>query len=133
MSLLQIYRDNQQIREFVRFCIVGAFCTALDAVIFYVFRTFASYQVSLVCGYSLSLVVNYFLTIYWTFNTKVSVKNVVGVFSAHLFNLFVVRMGLMRIFVENMNINDRIAYVPTLLISVISNFLIVKFVINRLK
>lgn len=119
--------------EFVRFCIVGVICTAIDAVIFYAVRSFASYPVALVSGYVLSLIVNYFLTIYWTFKSKPNAKNAIGVVAAHLFNLFIVRMGLMYIFVDFISINDRIAYIPTLAISVITNFLIVKLVINKLK
>lgn len=119
--------------EFIRFCVVGAVCTGIDACIFYVVRTFASYQIALVSGYILSLVINYFLTIYWTFKSKPNPKNAVGVVAAHIFNLFVVRMGLMYIFVNGFSVNDRLAYIPTLAISVITNFIIVKLVINKLK
>lgn len=117
--------------EFIRFCIVGVICTALDAVIFYAVRNFASYQVSLISGYILSLIANYFLTIYWTFKVKSSAKNAIGVVVAHLFNLFVVRMSLMWVFTSILLLDDRIAYIPTLLISVITNFVIVKLVINK--
>lgn len=124
---------KKNISEFLRFCIVGALCTGIDAAIFYIFRTFASFQVSLISGYLLSLMVNYILTIYWTFKTESNIKNLVGIVSAHLFNLFVVRMGLMYIFVDVVNMNDGIAYVPTLLISVVLNFIIVKLVVNKLR
>lgn len=124
---------KKNVSEFLRFCIVGALCTGIDAAIFYIFRTFASYQVSLISGYLLSLIVNYILTIYWTFKTESNIKNLVGIVSAHLFNLFVVRMGLMYFFVDVLNMNDGIAYVPTLLISVILNFVIVKLVVNKLR
>lgn len=124
---------KKNVSEFLRFCIVGALCTGLDAAIFYIFRTFASYQVSLICGYLLSLIVNYILTIYWTFKTESTVKNLIGIISAHLFNLFVVRMGLMYIFVDVMNFSDKIAYVPTLLISVVINFIIVKLVVKKIR
>ena len=118
--------------EFIRFCIVGGVCTGIDAGIFYLVRLFAPYQVALVCGYLFSLIVNYFLTIYWTFRTKPTMSNAVGVVAAHLFNLFVVRMGLMVMFVEYLSIPDKWAYIPTLIISVITNFLIVKLAIKHL-
>ena len=133
MRLIEIYESNEKLREFLRFCLVGAFCTGLDAAIFYGVRTFASYQVALVSGYCLSLVVNYLLTVYWTFQTRSNWKNLIGIVAAHLFNLFVVRMGLMYIFVTLLTMSDRIAYVPTLAISVVTNFIIVKFVVNKLK
>lgn len=118
---------------FFRFCIVGTVCTGLDVCIFYIVRMFTSYPIALICGYVLSLIINYFLTIYWTFKTKPSAMNVVGIIASHLFNLFVVRMGLMCIFVNTLNFNDRIAYVPTIAISVITNFIIIKCVINKTK
>ena len=132
-KLKRYYIDNTNLREFVRFCIVGAICTAIDSLIFYTVRLFAPYQVALVSGYLLSLIANYYLTIYWTFQSKPNKKNAIGIVAAHLFNLFVVRMGLMYIFVDMMGISDKIAYIPTLLISVLTNFLIIKFVVNKLK
>lgn len=117
--------------QFLKFCIVGVICTLLDAAIFYLIRLVASYHVALTSGYLLSLIVNYFLTVYWTFETKATRKNAVGVISAHLFNLFVVRMGLMWVFVNVVGLQDRIAYVPTLFISMATNFIIIKAVVNK--
>lgn len=130
-QLIDKYKTNKSFQEFVRFCIVGGICTVLDASIFYVVRLFAPYQVALASGYCLSLIVNYFLTIYWTFKKKASAKNALGVVGAHLFNLFVVRMGLMFLFVDCLGMDDKVAYVPTLLISMVTNFIVVKFVVNK--
>lgn len=116
---------------FLRFCIVGAICTALDAAIFYLMRHLVPYQIALVTGYVLSLIINYFLTVYWTFKSRPTVKNTIGIVAAHLFNLFVVRMGLMHIFVNHIGLSDSVAYLPTLVISVITNFVIIKFVVEK--
>ena len=53
--------------------------------------------------------------------------------AAHLVNLFVVRMGLMWIFINVFGLEDKIAYIPTLCISVVVNFLMVKFAVNKVK
>lgn len=118
--------------SFIRFCLVGALCTLIDTIIFYCVRAFASYHVAMISGYVLSLIVNYFLTIYWTFKSKPTSKNAIGIIVAHLFNLFIVRFGLMHIFVDILSLNDKLAYMPTLVISVITNFIVVKCVINKL-
>ncbi len=131
MSIKEIYSGDSKSAEFIRFCIVGVIATALDAAIFYLVRLFASYQIALVSGYCLSLIVNYLLTIYWTFKKKPSTGNLFGVIAAHMFNLFVVRMSLMWIFVNITEIPDRIAYIPTLLISMVTNFLVVRFAVNK--
>ncbi len=124
---------DDKYKEFCRFCVVGVICTAIDVGIFYLIRNVASYQVSLICGYCLSLIVNYLLTIYWTFRSVPSVKNAIAVVTAHLINLFVVRMGLMWAFVNIIGLNDRLAYVLTLMISVVLNFLMVKLAVNKIK
>lgn len=124
---------NRKIREFVRFCTVGIFCTILDTCIYYSFLLFASYQVSLVCGYCISLVFNYFLTVYWTFNKKANAKNGIGVVCTHLFNLFVVRMGSMYLLINYLGISEQWAFIPTLFISTICNFLLVRLVVYKLQ
>lgn len=129
MATLKIM-NRKEVQEFVRFCIVGLLCTILDALIYYSFLTFATYHVALISGYSISLLANYFLTIYWTFNTKPSFNNLAGVLSAHLFNLFIVRLGLLFFFVEKCKLSEQIGYIPMLSISVISNFIILKTVLH---
>ena len=97
---IKAFLSKDEMRQFIRFCIVGGICALIDAAVFYAVRLIAPYQVALVSGYVISLSVNYLLTVYWTFRTRSSVRNLVGIVGAHMFNLFVVRMGLMYLFVE---------------------------------
>ena len=131
MELIDLYKNNKKFREFVRFCIIGGFCTFLDSCIFYTVRLFFPYQVALTSGYLVSLTANYYLTIYWTFQRQPNRRNAVGIIVAHLFNLFVIRMSLMYFFVTILAISDKIAYIPTLGISVITNFIIIKIIVER--
>lgn len=130
-NLTNRYQTDRNFREIVRFCLVGGICTVIDVCIFYTTLLFAPYQVALTSGYCLSLIVNYFLTVYWTFQQKANAKNAVGVVGAHLFNLGVVRMGLMFLFVNLLGIPEQIAFIPTFAISVVTNFIIVRFVVTR--
>lgn len=130
--LLEILKKTE-VQQFVRFCIVGGICAMIDAAVFYVVRLFAPYQVALVSGYLISLCVNYLLTVYWTFKTGSSVRNLVGVVGAHMFNLFVVRMGLMTLFVELIGLSDKIAYIPMTVISAITNYIVIRAVIKYSK
>lgn len=125
-------KENKQLMEFFRFCIVGALCTGIDAGIFYTLINFTNYQLALICGYVFSLIVNYFLTVYWTFKKTASAKNAIGVVVAHFFNLFVIRLGLMYLFTEIVVMSEKTAYVPTLIISVITNFIIIKCIMSHL-
>lgn len=125
--------NHNETRQFIRFCIVGGMCALIDAAIFYIVRLFAPYQVALVSGYLISLCVNYFLTIYWTFKTSPSAHNFVGIIGAHMFNLFVVRMGLMWLFVEFFEWKDSIAYIPMAIISAVANYIVIRTVVKLSK
>ena len=52
---------------------------------------------------------------------------------AHIFNIFVIRMSLMWLFIDHVMLPESIAYVPTLLISIITNFIIVRFIVKHFK
>lgn len=129
--MILLDRLTPRMKEFIRFCIVGTFATLIDAAVFYIVRQFTCYQIALVGGYVLSLIVNYFLTVLWTFRQKPTMMNALGVLVAHMINLFVVRMSLMYLFVDMLGINDRIAYIPTLLISMFTNYIVVRYAITR--
>lgn len=116
--------------KFVRFCIVGSISALIDAVVFYIVNSFTIHQIALVCGYLCGLIFNYVLTVLWTFKVPPTVNNAIGVIIAHMVNLFVVRMGSMWCFVHLFGLSDRIAYIPTVIISVVINFIMVRFVIN---
>ena len=122
---------NVTIKQFIKFVIVGSICTFTDMVLFYVIRIFLSYQVSMIIGYLSSLALIYLMTVYWTFDTTSSAKNAIAIVCAHLMNLFVIRMGLMYMFVQFTSLSDRIAFIPTLVLSSILNFFIIKKLIHE--
>ncbi len=78
-----------------------------------------------------SLIVNYYLTTKWTFKVKQTWGNLIGIIAVHMVNLFVVRMGLMYVFVQMMGMSSDIAYVPTLCISVVFSFIAIKLIIHK--
>ena len=127
------FLTNSETQQFIRFCIVGGTCALIDAAVFYVVRLIAPYQVALISGYFISLCVNYLLTVYWTFQTKPAVLNLFGIIGAHMFNLFVVRMGLMLFFVEMLGWKDSIAYLPMAVISAVTNYLVIRTVVKYTK
>jgi putative flippase GtrA len=123
------FNRKKELLQFVRFCIVGGTCQVIDAVVFYIVRLFAYYQVALISGFLVSFCINYILTVNWTFKTGHSTHNLVGIVGAHMFNLFVVRMGLMWLFVEMLGMDDSIAYIPMAVISAVTNFLVIRAVV----
>lgn len=130
MNILLYHIKSPKIREFIRFCIVGASSAGLDMLIFYSTRIFMPYQFAMISGYFIGLVYNYFLTVFWTFKVKPTKQNAIGLVLAHCVNLFVIRMGLMWVFINIIGLSDRISYIPTLVISVFVNFIMVKCVMS---
>ena len=118
-------------KEFIRFCVVGVFATAVDAGLFYLLRQWMPYQVAMAVSYTTSLCINMVLTLLWTFSAGITFRNASGVVGAHLFNLFVVRFGLMALFVGVLGLDDRIAFIPTLGISTLTNYFIIKTLIHK--
>ena len=121
---------SKEMRQFVRFCIVGATCFLIDAAVYHSVLRFAPYLIAHISGYIISFCFNYFLTVYWTFQTQSSVLNLVGIVGAHMFNLFVVRTGLLLLFVEYFGMSAGIAYWPMAVISAVTNYLVIRTVVK---
>lgn len=125
--------DKAKKNEFLRFCCVGCIAAAIDVAVFNIFKFFAIYQICVVMGFVISWLCNYFLSARWTFREKPTKQNFVGMLIAHLVNLLVVRMGLMYLLVDVLGINERIAYVPTLVIAAVTSFIMVRFAFKNHK
>ena len=113
--------------EVLKFCFVGATSALIDIIVYYVFLLFSPYQISVVAGFSISWLYNFYLSSHWTFKEKPTVSNFMGMLFAHLINLFVVRMGTMYFFVDILEVDPHIAYVPTLIIAAITSYFLVRF------
>ena len=122
---------NIRVREFGRFCVVGVLCTFIDIVCFYTIHDFTGYKVAIIVGFCLSIGANYLLNTMWSFRVSLSVVKAFGMLLAHCFNIFCVRMGLMWLFINKFYFEECYAYIPTMLISVISNFFVVRFVLTK--
>lgn len=127
----RIINEDSRIAEFIRFCVVGFVSACIDALVFYLLNVVTLYQVALIIGYLNGLLFNYVLTIYWTFNQKPTTKNALGVVMAHLINLFIIRMGMMWILVNIYEVSYQKAYIPTIILSLILNYLMVRFAIYK--
>lgn len=131
MKFFDNIKQNPKSIEFVKFCIIGCICTTIDAGIFYAIHSSTGYRIAMICGFCISIIFNYLLNTYWSFKAKPTISNIVGFLVAHCLNIFFVRISLMWLFVDLLQITDGIAYIPTLLISTVTNFLIIRFIMKR--
>lgn len=128
--------------EFIRFGIVGVVATALHYGIYYALvlagRNFtgddtgtAYDNVAYTSGYLISLVMNFYLTAYFTFGSRPSWKKAGGFGGAHLVN-YLLHMALFNIFLW-MGVPKDLAPVPVFAIAIPVNFLLVRKVFRHSK
>lgn len=117
--------------ELLRFAAVGILCTCIDYIVYILLAVVVPYQVAAIIGYAVGFIVNYFLTAFWTFHRQPNKKNFIGMFSCHLINLFVIRIGLITLLVEILLIDVNIAYIYTIIISSLVSFLMMRLVFNK--
>ena len=127
--------ENNKLREFVRFCIVGVIAAGIHYLVYFLLQLIDGGSVWLsiayTIGYIVSLVCNFFLTTYFTFRSKVSVKKAAGFSFSHIVN-YTLHMLLFNLFIS-LGINRLIATILVLMIAVPTNFTILHFVYRKKK
>ena len=125
--------ENNKLREFVRFCIVGVIAAGIHYLVYFLLQLIDGGSVWLsiayTIGYIVSLVCNFFLTTYFTFRSKVSVKKAAGFSFSHIVN-YTLHMVLFNLFIS-LGINRLIAPIFVLMIAVPTNFTILHFVYRK--
>lgn len=119
------------IGEFLRFGIVGLFCTALHYGIYYLLQLYININIAYTLGYALSFIANFYLTSYFTFGTAPSWKKLFGMGGAHTVNYFL-HIILLNLFIF-LGISKEWAPIPVFAIAIPVNFILVRFVFKQKK
>ena len=106
--------------EFFRFVIVGVIATAIHYGVYLLLNQVIPANPAYAAGYIISFLCNFFLSSRFTFRKKAS----------HLVN-FLLHMLLLTLFLH-LGIRESLAPIPVYCICVPVNFLLVRFVFNRL-
>ena len=115
--------------ELVRFGLVGCFATAFHYLVYWLLNRHINVNVAYTIGYAASFVCNFFLTSYFTFKKKASLKRGLGFGGAHLFN-YLFQMLLLNLFIW-LGVKKDLAPIPVYAIAVPINFLMVRFVFKH--
>ena len=83
-------------------------------------------------SYILSFIVNFFLSNYFTFKTKPSLKKGIGFAMSHVIN-WLLRSGLLYVFINYFGIADKYALIPVSCIVFPINFVLVRTVLKSKK
>lgn len=115
--------------EILRFGIVGCVATAIHYFIYWLLNKWINVNVAYTIGYATSFVCNFFLTSYFTFKKKASLKRGLGFGGAHLCN-YLLQMLLLNFFIL-LGVKKDIAPIPVYAIAIPINFLMVRFVFKH--
>lgn len=120
---------NPVIWEFVRFGLVGGFCTALHYGIYFLLQLAINVNLAYTAGYLLSFVANFYLTAYFTFGSVPSWKRLFGMVGAHGVN-YLLHIVLLNLFLR-IGIRQELAPLPVFAIAIPVNFILVRFVFKH--
>lgn len=120
---------NPVIWEFVRFGLVGGFCTALHYRIYFLLQLAIEVNVAYTVGYLLSFIANFYLTSYFTFGTAPSWRKLFGMAGAHGVN-YLLHMVLLNLFIW-IGVRQEFAPLPVFAIAIPVNFILVRFVFKH--
>lgn len=115
--------------EIIRFGLVGVFVTLSHYGIYWLLKFWIDYNLSYTIGYGLSFMCNFYLTSYFTFKKKATIKRGIGFSGAHLFN-YLFQMVWLNIFIH-LGINKSLAPIPVYAIAIPVNFVMVRYVFKK--
>lgn len=121
---------NDKIKEILRFCIVGGLATVVHYGIYLLLMQWINVSIAYTVGYVLSFIMNFFLSNFFTFGTKPSVKKGFGFAASHLTN-YLLHISLLNVFIW-LGIDSHYAPIPVLCIVVPINFILVKTSLKKL-
>lgn len=117
--------------QFVRFGIIGALSTALHYGIYYITLRWTGANVAYVTGYLVSFVCNFFLTSYFTFRTRPTLKRFVGFAGSHAVN-FALHLVLLNLLLWA-GVHELVAPLFVIAIAMVVQFTILRWVFSDLK
>jgi putative flippase GtrA len=128
MNLRNLFQ-SEKFYEFVRFGIVGVMCTLLHYGIYWILKHQINYNIAFTIGYAISFIGNFFMTSYFTFKKKVTIKKGFEFGGVHLFN-YLFQMFLLNLVIY-LGINKSWAPIPVYCIVIPMQFIFVRFVFKR--
>lgn len=125
-----INKNRDQIKQFIRFCIVGTVAAGIHYGIYYVLlRLSAGHNLAYATGYILAFICNFIATSYFTFRSSPSWGRFVGFAGSHAVN-FLLHMVLLNVFLW-MGMHELIAPIVVMLVAMLVQYTILNFVFKK--
>lgn len=114
--------------EVVRFGITGVASTVTTYALYYLLLLWLSPNLSFTIGYAVAFVVNYVMTVTFTFRVKATARNVLGFVASNAVN-YALSLLFLNAFLW-IGLTDKSAPIPTFLLAAVCNFFLVRFVMK---
>lgn len=115
--------------EFIRWCIIGVVATVIHYGIYLILQLAINENIAYTMGFVTSFIANFYLTSYFTFKVKPSLKKCFGFGLTHLVN-YAMHMGLFNLFLF-LGVSKECAPIPVFIIVIPINFMLVKYVFKK--
>ena len=124
---------SSRFHEVVRFGIVGVIATLIQYGIYYLFNAIigCGATTSLTIGYVIRFIFNFFLSNYFTFKTRPTVKKGVGFMASHGIN-YLLQIVFLNLYMY-IGVPETWAPIPMFVTVVPVNFILVRFVLKSSK
>lgn len=124
-------KDTRQ--QILRFVIVGVIATAIQYAVYFLMqlalRGHLWLNISMTAGYIISMVCNFYLTTYFTFRSRVSIKKAAGFGMSHAVN-YTLQIVLFNVF-SLLGAGRMLAPILAMTFAVPVNFVILHFVYSK--
>lgn len=123
-------RQSARLRELIRFGIVGTVATLIQYGVYYAFNHLIGIgaTTSLTIGYAISFIFNFFLSNYFTFRTKPTVKKGIGFGASHGIN-YLLQILFLNLYMW-LGISEELAPIPMFITVIPINFVLVRCVLK---
>lgn len=125
----KLVTNHSKWMELTRFGIVGFVALIILYAVYYLLLPFYGHNVSYSLGYAISLIVNYLLTVSFTFKVKSNSKKCLGFAFSHLVN-YLMQIACLNLFIW-IGMAEVYAPIPVFAICVPTNFLLVRWFIKK--
>ena len=122
--------SKEAIGEMIRFAIVGTLVTAIHYGVYWLLQLVMNVNIAWTAGYIAGFIFNYYMSAYYIFRKKTSVKNGAGFGVAHIVN-YLLQMALLNFFIR-IGLSAEMAPVGVYAVSIPVNFLLVRFVFKKI-
>lgn len=121
---------DKRLSEALRFVITGVISTVVTYAVYYLCLSFTNPSVAFLIGYIAALIVNYILSVKFTFKVRASAKNGIGFIVSNVINFFLCELVL-NLFIH-IGVPKQWAPIPMYAICVPINYLLVRVVMKKL-